>query len=552
MASPAKAVRPTLLDRAIGWVSPKAGLARQVARAKMAIARRGYDAAGSSRQTWGWTVSGFSANAETYGALWALRARARDLVRNNAHAAKAIEVLVNNLVGTGIVVRAKTGDDALDKRINELWATHADELDADGRHDFFGLQRVAARAWFESGEVLLRRRRRRPSDGFAVPVQRQLLEGDLLVHWKNETLPDGGQIVEGVEFSPIGERRAYWMWTRHPGDIIPGMQTVMEQVRVPASEIEHLYEVQRPGQVRGVPWLAPVMLKFRLLDDYEEAEIVRKRTEACLAAIVTGGEQIAEQGLGTQVRDAKGNKVDQIEPGLIAYLPEGASVNFTHPTSAGGYADYKRAQLRSIAAGARMTYELISGDLSQVNFSSGRLGILEFRRMMRALQKTIFVPTVCRPIWRDFIDTAIAAGKLPDGTPYDAQWTPPRFESIDPVNDYKATLGRVRAGFMSLSEAIAMEGDDPESVLDEIQEMNAKIDERGLVLDSDPRKIGLRGDIQKADAAQAAETYQDPGDTTSDAGDTGAGAADQGQVDQGGDGAAGATVRRLVPRALTS
>lgn len=537
------AIRPTLLDRAIGWVAPQAGLARQVARVRMALARRGYDAAGSSRQTWGWFASGLSANAETYGALWSLRNRSRDLVRNNPHAAKAVETLVNNMVGTGIVARAKTGDETLDKRVNDLWSLHVDELDADGRHDFYGLQRLAVRGWIESGEVLLRRRRRRPSDGFAVPVQRQLLEGDFLVHIKNQELDNGGRIIEGVEFGPLGDRRAYWMWTRHPGDVFPGSAASVEQVRVPASEIEHLYEVRRPGQVRGEPWLSPVMLKLRELDDYEQAEIVRKRTEACLAAIVTGGEEIADRGIGSQVRDAAGNKVDELSPGLIAYLPDGAAVSFTQPGSAGGYADYKRSQLRSIAAGARMTYELLAADLSQVNFSSGRLGILEFRRMVRALQKTIVIPTVCNPVWRDFIDMAIVAGALPAHTPYGVQWSANRFESIDPVNDYKASLGRVRAGLTSLYAEIALDGNDPEEVLDEIQAANAAIDRRGLVLDSDPRKIGLRGDVQKAPDAAAAEAGNKPGDAgAAPADETGDGASP-------GDGAASA--RRFVPEFLT-
>ena len=464
---------------------------------------RAYQAAQSSRATWGWIAGSTSATAEVGAALPTLRNRARDMVRNNPYAAKAIDALVNNSIGAGIIPRAKTGDANLNERIDALWSTFEAEIDADGTHDFYGLQHLCARAFYETGEVLLRRRPRRIEDGLTIPLQYQVIEADLLDHNKNAA-NNAGRIVQGVEFGPFGRRRAYWLLREHPGDPRSVSATGGKKSGpVPAEDVIHLYDKQRPGQVRGVPWITPAMIRMRMLDDYEESEIVRKRLEACVAAIVFADEE-AEENLAPTVRDAAGNLIEQFEPGLIAYARGGKDVKFTQPSQAGGYENYKRSQVHSIAAGTRVPYELISGDLSQVNFSSFRAGMNEFRRMIEALQWTVFIPAFSNRIWRDFIDTAIAAGKLPARTPNDAvEWTPPRFISIDPLKDAMATLVEMRSGTVTLREAISARGFNPDDQLKEIAEINALLDALGIVLDSDPRKVTKSGGAQPADLINA-------------------------------------------------
>jgi lambda family phage portal protein len=246
------------IDRAIGYVSPVAAARRARARAYLDLVARRYEAAGGSRATYGWLTPATSANAEIYGALPILRTRARDLARNNPHAAKAVTALVNNTIGSGIVARPKTGDQNLDRRIVGLWQDFVKEIDADGQLDFYGLQNLVARAFYESGEVLVRRRVRRTDDGLQVPLQYQVLEGDFLDHAKNEDLANG-LVRMGVEFDAIGRRRAYWMFPEHPGEGRYGAAARGKSRAVPADQILHLYEKQRPGQIRGVPWLTPVM-----------------------------------------------------------------------------------------------------------------------------------------------------------------------------------------------------------------------------------------------------------------------------------------------------
>jgi lambda family phage portal protein len=358
------------LDRAIGAVAPGAALRRARLRQALGHLTRAYEGARTGRRTEGWVAAGTSANAEIGPALARLRERSRDLVRNNPYATKAVHALVSNLVGTGIVPRARSSRQRLVKAADGLWQAFAETADADGLTDLYGLQALVARTLAESGEVLVRLRDRRVEDGLPVPLQLQLLEPDHLDTGKTGELADGGFVLQGVEFEPLGRRRAYWLFPVHPGEVASFARGRLASQRVEASRVLHLFERLRPGQVRGVPWFAPAIVKLRDLDEYDDAELVRKKIEACFAAFVTGDEEAAT--LGASTIDAEGRRIERFEPGMIEYLPSGRDVRFATPSSSGGYAEYMRVQLHAIAAGVGLTYELLTGDLSQVNYSSTR------------------------------------------------------------------------------------------------------------------------------------------------------------------------------------
>ncbi len=479
-----------LLDRTIGLVAPGAGLRRAQARAAMAMLARSYEGARIGRRTEGWVVAGTSANAEIGTAIARLRDRTRDLVRNNPYAAKAVQAVVSNLVGTGIMPRARAGDAVVNDQADRLWARFAETCDADGLTDFSGLQALIVRTMVESGECLVRIRERRVEDELPVPLQLQLLEPDHLDTSKTGDVAGGGFVIQGVEFDALGRRRAYWLYPVHPGEVAMFRRASLTSQPVPAASVLHLFDRLRPGQVRGVPWFAPVILKMRDLDEYDDAELVRKKIEACFAAFVTGADD--EETLGSVSTAADGRRVETFEPGMIEYLAPGKDVKFATPSHAGGYGEYMRVQLHAIAAGVGLTYELLTGDLSQVNYSSIRAGLIEFRRRMEALQWQLLVPGLCRPVWQRFVATSQAIGALPDEI-IDAEWTAPRFEAVDPLKDIQADILAVRAGLMTLKEAVARQGYDPAHVLAEIAATNAELDALGLVLDTDPRKATKTG-----------------------------------------------------------
>lgn len=473
---------------------------------------RYYDAAHAGRATFGWIAGSGSASTEVYGGLVTLRNRASELVRNEPLARRAVRSWVNNAIGTGITVRSSTSDPALNKKIDDLWLRHVDTCDAEGQNDLYGLQSLACRSCVERGEVLSLSSVVSGTPG--VPLQFQILEGDYLDHRKFEKLDDG-RIVMGVEMNPLGRRRAYWMFQEHPGDMFFMMPHSFQSVPITADRVVHLYEKERPGQIRGVPMLHAVMIAMREVGDYREAERVRKRIEACLAAFVVGADDEDQAPLtpsaqknndeAIHVRDARGELMEEMSPGMIGYLRGGKDVKFTAPSQTGSYPEYMRSQQIEIAAGTDTIYELLTGDMSRANYSSIKAGMNDFRRAIETFQWNTFIPRFCIPQRQQFLNVAIAAGLLPGNTPADAIWTTPRFEAIDPQKETLADIAAMRALLISPQEAIRRRGYDPDQVLAETKIWHEKLVAAKIVSDADASQVAKPG----APAAQGPAPGED-------------------------------------------
>jgi lambda family phage portal protein len=242
-------------------------------------AMRGYSAIEKGRNRDPWYSRGTSADAEISRAGGALRDVMRDLVRNNSYAANAIHNLVTHAVGSGIVPRAK------DERVNKLFKKWAKQCDIEGHLDFYGIQALAVRGMLESGDGLVRKRRRTLKDGLAVPLQLQVLEVDHIDRTKTGSF-NGLDVFEGIGRNSDGQVVEYWIYKRHPG--APN-GTTLESFAVPVEDIAHCFEKKRT-QTRGEPWGTPAIKDLRDLAEYESAEILRKKIEACVVGVVTGGD----------------------------------------------------------------------------------------------------------------------------------------------------------------------------------------------------------------------------------------------------------------------
>lgn len=426
-----------------------------------------------------------------------LRVKSRDLVRRNAWAAVAIEAYVANAVGTGIKPQSMAANENLRTDVQSLWAEWTEEADAAGLLDFYGLQALACRAMLEGGESLIRLRPRRPEDDLVVPLQLQLLEPEHLPLNLNQDLASGNTIRSGIEFDALGRRVAYHLYRTHPEDGLLAPMSGhggMETVRVPAAEIIHLFRPLRPGQIRGEPWLSRALVKLDELDQYDDAELVRKKTAAMFAGFVTR-ENPEDSLLGEGAADENGIALAGLEPGTMQVLEPGESVTFSDPADVGGsYSEFLRTQFRAVAAAVGITYEQLTGDLTGVNYSSIRAGLLEFRRRVEPVQHSVLVHQLCRAIWRAWFDQAVLSGAL-KAPGYSVRrreylrvkWIPQGWSWVDPEKEFKAVVLAIRAGLMSRSEAISAFGYDAEDVDREIAADNARADKLGLKLESDPR-----------------------------------------------------------------
>ena len=456
-----------------------------------------YDGVGSGRRALAWSVSNPGAVAALLFTQHELRAKSRDLVRRNAWANSALESYVANAIGTGIKPQSMVQDATVRESIQALWRDWTVDADAAGLTDFYGLQALACRAMLEGGEALVRLRYRRPEDGLPVALQLQVLEAEHLPVTLNTTAENGNLIRAGIEFDRLGRRVAYHLYRSHPED---GMLAPMSgdggltTVRVDGAEIIHLFRALRPGQIRGEPWLARALVKLNELDQYDDAELVRKKTAAMFAGFIT---RLSPEDnlMGEGLPDASGAALAGLEPGTMQILEPGEDVKFSQPADVGAsYAEFLRMQFRAVAAAMGITYEMLTGDLTQVNYSSIRAGLLEFRRRCEAIQHGVIVHQLCRPIWRAWMEQALLEGALalPQFTEkkrdyFAAKWIPQGWQWVDPKKEFDAMLTAIRAGLLSRSEAISAFGYDAEDIDREIAADNQRADELGLVFDSDPR-----------------------------------------------------------------
>ena len=410
-----------------------------------------------------------------------LRSRAQHEYANNALCRKAVDCLTNAAWGgSGITPMFA------DREIQRLWERWARGCDASGRLDWVGLGAAILQTVIVSGEcfVVLRLDKTTP----AIPLSLQVLGPEYLDESRTDDRTLAGIRYDGLR--PAG----YWLFKQNP--TLSGAD--LESVYVPAESVLHIYKPLRPGAQRGQSWLGPVLIALRELDEYLQATLVRAKTGALFTAFlrsVEGGNPLSQNGA-----------LPALEPGSMIRLQPGEDIQFSQPPPIESAFDpFIRVQLRRVAAGLGIPYELLSGDLSQVSYASGRAGLLELRRNIEGVQYSLLVPLFCEPVVRRWAEIGRAVGALPaDADAEVRRWVAPEIEMLDRRTEVLTDLLRVRAGFASRSEIIGRTGWRAEDVDAEIAADNARADSLGLTFDSDPRKTTQQGQATPTAAEQEA------------------------------------------------
>jgi lambda family phage portal protein len=464
----------------VGWPSPSQGQ---------------YEGAAQRRRLRNWQPGEDSINALTAYDGRLLRRRSRDLVRNNPIIVGAVESFVANAIGVGIRPSPSKLDNDTKTKILESFEDWQKCCDTSGMTDFYGLQALVGRALFEAGEIFIRFRARSTdylsTTELTVPLQLELLESEMLPYERNQTAPNGNRIINGVEFDRRMRRQAYWFYRQHPGDIkIFGMNNLV--VRVPAEQVLHVFRPVRPGQVRGVPWTSPSMVRSHILDQYDDAELDRKKTAAMFAGFITSPEADVLPETNSPAfpypYSGLGELEANLEPGTLQVLMPGEQINFSAPVDVGGtYDTFQYRNLLAICGGIGVPYMNVTGDITKANYSSLRGGIIEYRRRLALLQRSVIIHQLCRPVWQRWICDAVLAGvlELPDFVGeqkkyYRTRWITPAFEWVDPVKDVEAEKIAVDNLFKSRSDVIEGLGEDPEETDQRIKADQDRADELGL------------------------------------------------------------------------
>ncbi len=452
-----------------------------------------YDAAGAGRRAANWWPTADSVNSIASYESETLAARSRDLVRRNPGLATARERYVSNIVGTGIVPVSQSPDVELKRALRAKFDEWVDEADADGLTDFYGQQGLVMGQTWEAGECFARLRPRRSSDGLSVPLQIQLLERDFLRSTMNENLSGGRRIRQGIEFDPIGRRVAYHFYREHPGERFSygGATTT----RVPVDEVLQVFEPMRPGQLRGLPRTAPILAKLYEIDQFDDATLLRQKIAAFFAVFFTSHTETGLTGDEELDPDDVDAFLASVQSGSALRVPPGDDVRFPTPPSTGDYKEFMVEQWHQVAGPLDVTYEQLTGNLSEVNYSSIRAGLLEIRRRHEQVQHGVLAFRFNRPIWQAWVRAAVVSGAV--DAPADfadrlreygkVKWIPQGWQWVDPEKEIKAIVLAIRAGLLTRSMAVAMYGYDSDEIDNEMAEDNERADRLGLRYESDGR-----------------------------------------------------------------
>jgi len=460
--------------RVAAWISPQG---RRGVRA--------YSGARPSRLLTGFGSSGnSSADTELAGGLTQLRSRSRQLMRDAPYAKRARVIIVNNVVGAGVGLQAQVGTTRgnLNSRINagieEAWRvwTRADSCHTGGALAFADFERTCLAEVVTAGEVFIRKHFRKFGQS-KIPFALELIEAERMADEYTQTQATGrADLRLGVEVDSYGRAIAYYVRERHPGELKFIAGSVDKYVRVPADEIIHLRVIDRWPQTRGEPWLHAVLRKLNDADEYTTAELIAARMSANYFATVESPDADPLPGSDLQ---ADGQKQLQIEPGVIEQLAPGDALHFHTPNRPNTALDpFLRYMLREIAAGVGVSYESLSRDYSQSNYSSSRLALLDDRDLWRVLQQW-WIRSFREPLHRDWMRAAVLSRAIPqidlasyalNTEAYNAvTWKPRGWSWVDPTKEVAAYKEAVRAGFTTTSMVIAQTagGLDVEDVIAE-------------------------------------------------------------------------------------
>jgi lambda family phage portal protein len=512
-SEPAPVIHSGVLKRFLQ--SRPGGFAGALARAGMvpnagAPQRRNYAAGRVDRLNEGWTTTSLSSTASLLGQLDTLRARSRQLHRDNDYAKKFQQLVAVNVAGPhGFRFESRvynpdgSPDTLANNAIEAAWQRWAAKgsCEVSGRLSLRDVCHLLIKAAERDGEFLVRKIKGTTA-GNPFGLALQVLDVNRIDTLQNRSAGDGvNAILMGIEVDTYLRPVAYHLREAMQGDVYHLARSPRPSQRVPADEIIHGFVCDTPEQVRGVPWMHAAMLRLQNLGGYEEAAIIASRVGASQMGFFTTPDGQATS-IADGVQEGQGGESTELlmdaAPGEFRSLPEG--MNFTpfnpaYPASMFG--EFVKANLRGIASGLGVAYHALANDLEGVSFSSIRSGTLEERDAWMVVQSW-FIDAFLEPVFQEWLPMALAMGQVTLNTgnalPIRSldKFRPHKFQGrrwawVDPLRDVQADLTAMNAGIKSPQDVAAGMGSDLEDVLIQIQQANQMATDLGVKLTTLPR-----------------------------------------------------------------
>lgn len=478
-----------LLDNTIGVFSPSWAFEREVSRAhrtRLKDVTNHYQGGKKDRTTESWRVPQQAGDIANTAIMLNIRARAWDLFHNNQYASKLVRTIISRVIGVDLTPESKATQidgSSFDefrtraKQLYNIFKVQASDLGLPGQGGAIlnELYEQILKEIIVGGEVLIRFRKLNNAEQkkreLKLPYTIQVIEGERLSDDTTTSVENGNIIFRGIELDSEGRRVAYHIYDQHPNH--PARNYNRTVKRIPADEILHIYRQDRPSQLRGVTWLAPIMILLRHIGTYQENEILASTVSSCVALVITKSSNTNFGRLnaptGGDNLDADDNRIDRIQPMSTIYLREGEEASDFNPTRPNAQAtEFIDHLLRSVSAGTpAVKPSQLTGDYRRSSYSSERTAENDVLPEVELLQNWFFA-CVASPIYKEMIEAGMLAGwfdnisleiKTADETCLcDAEWHGPVSHAIDPVKETKASGISIQNGTSSVQIETASRG----------------------------------------------------------------------------------------------
>jgi len=461
----------SVIDSLVALVSPAAA-AKRAAWRNVYNEIRHYDAGSYGRLNAAWVPQNDSAeNTDSY-SRDVVRARARDLERNSDVMHSILGAYKRNVIGRGFQLQAKTGTAAVNKALEDLWRRwcKARNCDVTGQQSLNAIMRMAVVRKKVDGGVLFVKRYTR--DGI-VPFSLQMIEVDELDSMAVTPRGKGNKILNGIEYSEYNRPMGYWIRTYQ----LDGM-TPADPQYIDAKDVIFYFTKKRPSQVREMSDMAQTLTRIRDCNEFITAVSVKQRIEACLAVFIK--KQLPVSGVGRPATSTE-RRMDyegkSLTPGMIRELNAGDDVTVVNPTGQGvDAAQVVKLMQRLIGAGQGLSYEAMSRDMSETNYSSARQGAIEDELTFVEEQEGLIA--VLDEIYETFVISCVLSGaiNIPDfwaakDQYLEHEWIIQPKKWIDPQKEATATKTALNTGVKTFKQVSAENGTDWRTQIDDIVEV---------------------------------------------------------------------------------
>lgn len=498
-----------VLDKLISVVSPQKAYERMIYRENLEAMQnneRSYDAGSDGRLNANWRA--VNANAEVVNRSYrdVIRARSQDLERNSDILESILLAFERNVVGTGFRLQAKTTDEKLNVQIEELFKkwSRPKYCDVSQQQSFVEICQMMVRRRRVDGAVFIVKRYIKND---FIPLTLQLYEVEDL---DNTFLSSKTRVIGGIEYDELNRPIAYYV---KKYDAVGNWSGQNE--KIDAKDVFFLYRKKRPSQLREMSELSTTLPRVRDMNQYMEAVSVKERVAALLAVMI---KRVLPTNGAAGYGRSQGNNSKSIEyagktltPGMIMELNPGDDVSVVQPPSQGaGAADFIRLQQRLTGSAQGISYEVAARDMSQVNYSSARQGLLEDRNTYE-MEQQFFKDHFLSEVYEEFLEAAVLAGiiRIPDffnnkEAYLKHEWIAPGMKWIDPKKEADANKIMLDNNLTTLESIAASTGQDWREIIDQRAMEIAYAREKGVILNAENQTTTEEeqesGDEEESDA----------------------------------------------------